>query len=106
MKDKRQTTILFAAFTNTPFGALQGRGRTMQVWISPAVVACTFCKSILLDKRVSPDLHRWLTYGDLTRLESVFGYHLSEDEFQAPRATFDSDRLKLTRQPKARGRSR
>jgi hypothetical protein len=75
----------------------------MQLWILPAVVTCTFHKSFPLDKTVSADWYQWLTSGDLTGLESGFRYHLSEDEFQAPRATFAPDRLKPTRQPKARG---
>jgi hypothetical protein len=72
----------------------------------PTAVTCAFYESIPLDKRVSANLHRWLTYDDCMGLESVFRYPLSEDEFQALRATFDSDKLKPTRQPKAPERSK
>jgi hypothetical protein len=71
----------------------------------PTAVTCAFYESIPLDERVIAKLHRWLTYDDCMGLESVFRYHLSEDEFQALRATFDSDKLKPTRQPKAGERS-
>jgi len=47
-----------------------------------STVAVAFIEDIPLEKRVSEDLHRWMSAESLKGFEHLFRYHLSNDEYR------------------------
>ncbi len=45
-------------------------------------VAIAFIEDLPLDKRISDDLHRWMSIETFKGFEQLFRYHLSEEEYQ------------------------
>lgn len=50
--------------------------------------AVGFVENLPLDKRISADLHRWMSAETFLGYENLFRYHLSEDEFKRFSAEF------------------
>ena len=47
-----------------------------------SAVAVAFIENIPLEKRVSEDLHRWMSTESLKGFEHLFRYHLSNEEYR------------------------
>jgi hypothetical protein len=47
-----------------------------------SAVAIAFIEDLPLDKRITDDLHRWMSIESFKGFENLFRYHLSEEEYQ------------------------
>jgi len=47
-----------------------------------SAVAIAFIEDLPLDKRITEDLHRWMSIESFKGFEHLFRYHLSEQEYQ------------------------
>ena len=53
-----------------------------------SAVAVSFIENIPLHPRTAEDAHRWLTIDDFEGFESLFRYHLEDDQYAKFRADF------------------